>query len=148
MSSVNFARSGGSTRSFDIEVELRNSIMHTFSSIEKDEYGRLYEFVKSKGLKIGSKQRGAEQTSAGPDDMLDSDQEDDAAPDAYLHRVKREAQARDDNNDDDDDEDESDDDFNPDKVSESDCNEYYHSVAKHSDTILRRNTSSFEPVFY
>ncbi|XP_022653198.1 FACT complex subunit Ssrp1-like [Varroa jacobsoni] len=117
VSSVNFARSGGSTRSFDIEVELRNSIMHTFSSIEKDEYGRLYEFVKSKGLKIGSKQRGAEQTSAGPDDMLDSDQEDDAAPDAYLHRVKREAQARDDNNDDDDDEDESDDDFNPDKAS-------------------------------
>lgn len=89
--------------------------MHTFSSIEKDEYSRLYEFVKSKGLKIGNKQRGAEQTSAGVDDMLDSDQEDDAAPDAYLHRVKREAKARDDNNDDDD-EDESDDDFNPDKV--------------------------------
>lgn len=58
VNSINFARSGGSTRSFDIEVELRNQLVHTFSSIEKDEYGRLYEFVKSKRIKIGSKTRG------------------------------------------------------------------------------------------
>ncbi|XP_018496026.1 FACT complex subunit Ssrp1, partial [Galendromus occidentalis] len=97
ISSVNFARSGGSTRSFDIEVHLRNRITHVFSSIEKDEYDRLYEFAKSKKLKIGNKQRG-----------------DDSGPDAYLHRVKSEAKKRE---DDDDDEDKSDDDFNPDKAS-------------------------------
>lgn len=112
---MNFARSGGSTRSFDLEVELRNSIVHTFSSIEKDEYGRLYEFLKAKGIKIGSKQRGGEQTGAGRlEEMLDSDAEDDDAPDAYLHRVKGEgAKAA---ADDDDDDESDDDDFNPDKV--------------------------------
>lgn len=32
---VNFARSGGSTRSFDFEIETRNGVVHIFSSIEK-----------------------------------------------------------------------------------------------------------------
>lgn len=35
VSSVNFARSGGSTRSFDFEVETKSGVVHTFSSIEK-----------------------------------------------------------------------------------------------------------------
>jgi hypothetical protein len=38
--SVEFERSGGSTRSFDINVVLGNDISYTFSSIEKGEYAR------------------------------------------------------------------------------------------------------------
>ena len=49
---VNFARSGGSTRSFDIEVHSRGDMVYTFSSIEKEEYGRLYEFVKNKKIHV------------------------------------------------------------------------------------------------
>lgn len=52
ISSVNFARSGGSTRSFDFEVETKNGVVHTFSSIEKDEYGRLYDFINNKKLRV------------------------------------------------------------------------------------------------
>jgi len=54
VSSVNFARSGGTNRSFDIEVSTRGDTVYTFSSIEKDEYTRLYEFLKSKKLNVKS----------------------------------------------------------------------------------------------
>ena len=47
IASVNFARGGGSTRSFDFEVETKNGVVHTFSSIEKEEYNRLYDFVNN-----------------------------------------------------------------------------------------------------
>lgn len=49
---VNFARSGGSTRSFDFEIELKSGTLHTFSSIEKEEYGKLFDFVTSKKLNV------------------------------------------------------------------------------------------------
>lgn len=52
ISSVNFARSGGSTRSFDFEVETKNGVVHNFSSIEKEEYGRLYDFISNKKLRV------------------------------------------------------------------------------------------------
>jgi structure-specific recognition protein 1 len=50
--SVVFERSGGSTRSFDISVLTLNDITYTFSSIEKGEYGKLYEFIKSKKVSV------------------------------------------------------------------------------------------------
>ena len=49
---VSFERSGGSTRSFDINITTNNENSYTFSSIEKGEYGRLYEFVKEKKMKV------------------------------------------------------------------------------------------------
>lgn len=49
---MNFARGGGSTRSFDFEVETKNGVVHTFSSIEKEEYNRLYDFVNNKKLRV------------------------------------------------------------------------------------------------
>lgn len=52
IASVNFARGGGSTRSFDFEVETKNGVVHTFSSIEKEEYNRLYDFVNNKKLRV------------------------------------------------------------------------------------------------
>lgn len=51
---VHFARSGGSNRSFDIEINTRGESVYTFSSIEKDEYSRLYEFLKSKKITVKS----------------------------------------------------------------------------------------------
>lgn len=56
IAAVNFARSGGNTRSFDFEIELKSSTVHTFSSIEKEEYSNLYDFITSK--KINVKNRG------------------------------------------------------------------------------------------
>lgn len=52
IASVNFARGGGSTRSFDFEVELKSGTVHTFSSIEKEEYAKLFDFITSKKLNI------------------------------------------------------------------------------------------------
>lgn len=52
ISNVNFARGGGSTRSFDFEIELKNGVIHTFSSIEKEEYGNLYDFINTKKLRV------------------------------------------------------------------------------------------------
>jgi len=52
IASVNFARGGGTTRSFDFEVETKNGVVHTFSSIEKEEYGKLYDFITSKKLRV------------------------------------------------------------------------------------------------
>lgn len=49
---VNFARSGGSTRSFDFEIELKSGAVHTFSSIEKEEYSKLFDYISSKKLHI------------------------------------------------------------------------------------------------
>jgi len=51
---VNFARSGGTNRSFDIEVHTRGDSTYTFSSIEKEEYGKMYDFVKSKKINVKS----------------------------------------------------------------------------------------------
>jgi len=51
---VNFARSGGSNRSFDIEIHTRGETVYTFSSIEKDEYHRIYDFLKNKKVNVKS----------------------------------------------------------------------------------------------
>jgi structure-specific recognition protein 1 len=51
---VNFARSGGSNRSFDIEVHTRGDSAYIFSSIEKEEYHKLFDFLKSKKIKVNS----------------------------------------------------------------------------------------------
>ncbi|CAG0923330.1 unnamed protein product [Notodromas monacha] len=96
--SVNFARSGGSTRSFDIEVEMKGGPLHTFSSIAKDEQGNLYDYISQKKLKIKSKGK-------GDDGPLDDDKGH-AGHDAYLERVKAEAEEDDDDDGDEESEDE------------------------------------------
>ncbi|CAG9824663.1 unnamed protein product, partial [Phaedon cochleariae] len=123
IASVNFARGGGSTRSFDFEVELKSSTIHTFSSIEKEEYGKLFDFITSKKLNI--KNRGKNDKSSYKDDFGGSDEE--AAPDAYLERVKAEGQERDDDDGSDDDGSSTDEDFNPDQA-ESDVAEEFDSA--------------------
>ena len=49
---VSFERSGGSTRSFDVSVTSKNDISYTFSSIEKNEYQKLYDYFKSKKVNV------------------------------------------------------------------------------------------------
>lgn len=52
IASVHFARSDGSTRSFDFELELKSGQTLTFNSVEKDEYNKLYDYVEQKHLRI------------------------------------------------------------------------------------------------
>lgn len=112
---VNFARSSGSTRSFDFEIETKAGVTYTFVGMEKDEYGKLYDFVTNKKLRvrnIGGKISGKKRDEAGNynDDLMDSD--DGTPHDAYLERMKREGKERDDD-DDDGDSDSSDESFAP-----------------------------------
>lgn len=88
---VNFARvsgGGSASRSFDFEVDLKNGNGYTFSSIMKDDYGRLFDFITAKNIKV--KNKGVKQVSyddGGSDSGSDHD--------VYLERVKAEGQERD-----------------------------------------------------
>ncbi|KAF5287802.1 hypothetical protein FQR65_LT12170 [Abscondita terminalis] len=119
ITSVNFARGGGNTRSFDFEIELKSGTVHTFSSIEKEEYGKLFDFITAKKLHV--KNRGQKDKANYKDDFGDSDNE--AEPDAYLERVKAEAQERDGESDGE----STDEDFSPGRQAESDVAEEFDS---------------------
>lgn len=125
---VNFARSGGSTKSFDFEIELKSGNNFTFSSIEKEEYSKLYDFIVSKKIHVkntGKNDKGY----GGKVDFGDSENEDE--PDAYLARVKAEAEERDSDGESDDSE-STDEDFNPNEEN-SDVAEEYDSNPSTSD---------------
>ncbi|XP_022813825.1 FACT complex subunit Ssrp1 [Spodoptera litura] len=120
IASVNFARGGASsTKSFDFEIELKQGSIHTFSSIEKGEYDKLFDYITSKKLHV--KNTGKNDKALYDDDFGDSDTEKE--PDAYLERVKAEAKERDSGDSDSDES--TDEDFNPDKAKESDVAEEY-----------------------
>lgn len=108
ITSVNFARSGANTRSFDFEVELKSGVVHTFSSIEKEEYTKLWDFVSTKKLRV---KNSGKMNKQGYDDDAFSDSENENEPDAYLARVKAEAKERDEDGGDD--EESTDEDFVP-----------------------------------
>ncbi|XP_043541045.1 FACT complex subunit SSRP1-like [Chiloscyllium plagiosum] len=61
ISHVNFARGTTTTRSFDFEIETKQGSLYTFSSIEREEYGKLFDFVNAKKLNI--KNRGMKEVS-------------------------------------------------------------------------------------
>ncbi|KAL4716737.1 hypothetical protein ACJJTC_004856 [Scirpophaga incertulas] len=143
IASVNFARGGASsTKSFDFEIELKSGSIHTFSSIEKGEYDKLFNYISSKKLHV--KNTGKNDKALYDDDFGDSDTEKE--PDAYLARVKAEAKER--ASDDSDGSDEStDEDFNPDKAKESDVAEEYDtnpSSSEDSDASGASNDSKKE----
>lgn len=122
---VNFARGGGSTKSFDFEIELKSGTNHTFSSIEKEEYSKLYDFIVSKKLTVKNT---GKMTSNYAEDFGDSDKEE---PDAYLARVKAEAEERD--SDDSASDESTDEDFQPNER-ESDVAEEYDSNVSSSES--------------
>merc|ERR1712156_1026984 len=82
--SVSFERSGGPTRSFDVSVTTKNDISYTFSSIEKNEYQKLYDYFKSKKVNVKA------QGSGGKSGTIDWDEDDKV--DHYLEGVKRDAE--------------------------------------------------------
>lgn len=86
ISCVNFARGTTTTRSFDFEIETKQGNQYTFSSIEREEYGKLFDFVNAKKLNI--KNRGFKEGMKGNiDEYSDSDEDQ---HDAYLERMKAE----------------------------------------------------------
>lgn len=126
IASVNFARSGGSTRSFDFEITLKNGTVHTFCSIEKEEYSKLFDFITQKKLHVSN--MGKDKGGYKDVDFGDSDNENE--PDAYLARVKAEAREKESEEDDEGSEEEStDEDFKPNE-NESDVAEEYDSNAQ------------------
>lgn len=126
ISCVNFARGGGSTKSFDFEIELKSGTQHTFSSIEKEEYAKLYDFIVSKKITV---KNSGKMTSNYAEDFGDSDND---VPDAYLNRVKAEAEERD-SDESASDEESTDEDFNP-TAQESDVAEEFDSNVSSSDS--------------
>uniref|UniRef100_A0A8C2XNW2 FACT complex subunit SSRP1 n=1 Tax=Cyclopterus lumpus TaxID=8103 RepID=A0A8C2XNW2_CYCLU len=91
ISSVNFARGTTTTRSFDFEIETKQGNQFTFSSIEREEYGKLFDFVNAKKLNI--KNRGFKEGKI--DEYSDSDEDQ---HDAYLERMKAEGKIREEGN--------------------------------------------------
>ncbi|KAK3764831.1 hypothetical protein RRG08_041250 [Elysia crispata] len=125
---VNFARSAGSTRSFDFEVDTQNGASYTFVGVEKDEYGKLYDFVKGKNLRVKNiGDKGGKAVSYN--EMSDSDEEG-GDHDAYLERMKREGKDR----DEDDSDDSSDESFNPGESGSEVAEEYDSNPPTTSDS--------------
>ncbi|XP_017148661.2 FACT complex subunit Ssrp1 [Drosophila miranda] len=131
ISSVNFARSGGSTRSFDFEVTLKNGTVHIFSSIEKEEYAKLFDFITQKKLHVSN--MGKDKSGYKDVDFGDSDNENE--PDAYLARLKAEAREKEEEDDDGDDSDgeSTDEDFKPNENESDVAEEYDSNVEDDSD---------------
>ncbi|XP_012942968.2 FACT complex subunit SSRP1 [Aplysia californica] len=128
VANVNFARSAGSTRSFDFEVDTKNGATFTFVGVEKDEYGKLYDFVKSKNLRVKNiGDKGGKSISYN--EMSDSDAEG-GDHDAYLERMKAEGKDR----DDDDSDDSSDESFNPGESGSEVAEEYDSNPPTTSDS--------------
>uniref|UniRef100_UPI00358EAF68 FACT complex subunit SSRP1 isoform X1 n=2 Tax=Myxine glutinosa TaxID=7769 RepID=UPI00358EAF68 len=87
---VNFARGTTTTRSFDFEIETKQGNVFTFSSIEREEYGHLFDFVNNKKLNI--KNRGLKETAPQYEEELEDS--DDDSHDVYLQRMKEEGRTR------------------------------------------------------
>ncbi|RXG54821.1 FACT complex subunit Ssrp1 [Armadillidium vulgare] len=124
ISVINFARSGSTTRSFDFEIECKNGTMNTFSSIEKGEYHKLYDYVTAKKLRI--KNRNKMDAVGKKDTFSDSDADE---PDHYMNRVRAEAEER----EDDDDEESEDSDFNPGEEGSDVAEEYDTNASSSSE---------------
>ncbi|XP_053285107.1 FACT complex subunit SSRP1a [Pleuronectes platessa] len=129
ISCVNFARGTTTTRSFDFEIETKQGSQYTFSSIEREEYGKLFDFVNAKKLNI--KNRGFKEGMKGNKDEY-SDSDDDQH-DAYLERMKAEGKIREEGNESEESDGESDESFNPGEE-DDDIAEEYDSNASASDS--------------
>lgn len=121
ISTVHFARSASTNRTFDFDVETKSGTVFTFVGIEKDEYGKLYDFVSNKKLRVKNIGKNLDNKSRDYDEMLSSEGEDNH--DAYLERMKAEGKDRE-SGDEDDDSDSSDVSFNPEDSGSEVAEEY------------------------
>ncbi|RDD41116.1 FACT complex subunit SSRP1 [Trichoplax sp. H2] len=129
---VNFARvsGGGTIKTFDFEVITKNSVIYTFSNIDKSDYTPLYDYTKKNNLPI--KNKGLKRQSH-KDELLDSEDEDDQ--DHYLARVKAEGEEKTtmaEEGEESDSTDDEDEDFNPDESSDNSIAEEYDTDAINS----------------
>jgi len=117
---VNFARSGGSNRSFDIEIHTRGDSVYTFSNIDKEEYHKMFDFLKSKKINVKSTGKmDASKIQLGTD------------IDHNLAKVKADAVSDDESNDSMSSDDE---DFNPDALEAKEAKEEYDSDPSDTDS--------------
>merc|ERR1712150_114691 len=119
--SITIERSGGTNRSFDIKVTTIHDISYTFSSIEKNEYEKIYQFLKNKKVNVKSSGKGKGGTLTW---------DDDDKVDHYLEGVKRDAEMESDDNSMSSD----DTDFNPDALEALSAKEEYDSEPSSTDT--------------
>ncbi|XP_046582983.1 FACT complex subunit SSRP1-like [Haliotis rubra] len=110
IAAVNFARSSGNTRSFDFDVESKSGTVYNFVGLEKDEYGKLYDFVAQKKLRVKNIGGKGKKRTQDDDDWGSGDEG--GEHDAYLERMKEEGKNRQ-VDDEDDDSDSSDESYNP-----------------------------------
>nr|XP_046262531.1 FACT complex subunit SSRP1a isoform X4 [Scatophagus argus] len=141
ISCVNFARGTTTTRSFDFEIETKQGNQYTFSSIEREEYGKLFDFVNAKKLNI--KNRGFKEKKGMKGNIDEYSDSDDDQHDAYLERMKAEGKIREEGNDSDESDAESDESFNPGEE-DDDIAEEYDSNATASDSSEDRDDSEDE----
>jgi len=126
---VNFARSGGSNRSFDVEVHTRGESSYTFSSIDKEEYGKMYDFLKAKKINV---------KSTGKMDASKIQLEDDI--DHNLAKVKADAQSSESDASMSSDDEE----FNPDNLEAKEAKEEYDSDPSDTGSDTDENFSGSE----
>lgn len=108
---------------------MKSGTVHTFSSIEKEEYNKLYDYIKTKKLRVKNTGKN-EKATYNDNDFGNSD--DEKEPDAYLARVKAEGRERESGDEGDSDE-STDEDFNP-QEQESDVADEYDSNAQTTDS--------------
>ncbi|XP_071790372.1 FACT complex subunit SSRP1-like isoform X1 [Asterias amurensis] len=153
---INFARGTGSSRYFDFEIETRNGNVYVFSSIEKDEYSPLFDFVSTKKLRVKNRGGGGnlkDKKSVNYEEMVDSDDDEDTH-DAYLEQMKAEGRERNDDDGDSDkdyvadvadlDSDASDSDFNPGESGSDVAEEYDSNPSSSSDSGSENSGSERE----
>ncbi|XP_034545974.1 FACT complex subunit SSRP1a isoform X1 [Notolabrus celidotus] len=141
ISCVNFARGTTTTRSFDFEIETKQGNQYTFSSIEREEYGKLFDFVNAKKLNI--KNRGFKEKKGMKGNIDEYSDSDEDQHDAYLERMKAEGKIREEGNDSDESDGESDESFNPGEE-DDDIAEEYDSNASASDSSDEEGDSDNE----
>ena len=136
ISFVNFALGTTTTRSFDFEVETTQGTQYTFSSIEREEDSKLFDFVSAKKLNI--KNRGLKEgMNPSYDECADPDEDQ---HDACLERMKKEGMVREEhaNDSSDDSGEETDESLNPgegeDVAEESDSNASASSSSNDGDS--------------
>jgi len=127
---VNFARSGGANRSFDIEVNTRGDTTYTFSSIEKEEYGKIYDFLKGKKINVKSTGKMDASSSIKLADDIDHN----------LAKVKADAVSSDDSGSMSSDDEE----FNPDELEARSAKEEYDSDPSDTGSDTDENFSGSE----
>ncbi|KRZ66370.1 FACT complex subunit SSRP1, partial [Trichinella papuae] len=112
ISCINFARSHVTTKSFDFEIQTKQGNIFTFTSIMKEEYGKLYDFVVSKNINITNTGKRLETTTT--ENLFKGSSDEEGERDHYAEQLKSEAREKEENNENDSDETE-DSDYDPEK---------------------------------